>query len=231
MKQKILRLLPGFAAPLAALLVNVFVYYFPRLVRTVEESVSLETALDRALPFVPFFIVFYVGAYLQWAAYYIRTGLDTAKGRTRFAAGEMLAKGICLVLFLAVPVTIVRPEVKGDGLFPSLVRFLYSIDTPQCLFPSIHCLQSWLCVRYTAWKRGWASPAALAEAAFSALVFASTVLLRQHFALDVLAGVLAAEAGLIFADRSGLTARLDRMTEKIRRLCDAAARKEDGACS
>ena len=48
----------------------------------------------------------------------------------RFFCADFLAKAVCLICFLLLPTTNIRPSVEGDGLWEGLVRFLYQVDAP-----------------------------------------------------------------------------------------------------
>ena len=109
------------------------------------------------------------------------------------------------------PTTNVRPEITGTALSDEVTRFLYSVDQPVNLFPSIHCLESWICFRGSLKLEKvphWYRPVSFV---FTLLVFASTVLLKQHVVVDIAGGVLFVEIGL------WMTAHfhLDRFFEKI----------------
>jgi membrane-associated phospholipid phosphatase len=88
----------------------------------------------------------------------------------------------------------VRPEVTGEGFSSWLLRFLYRVDQPTNLFPSIHCLVSWLCYdgirgkkEIPAWYRGF-------SCIFALLVVLSTQFTKQHYIADAAAGLILAEA-------------------------------------
>ena len=121
----------------------------------------------------------------------------------RFFLGEIIAKAICLVIFLVFPTTLNRPEITGNGIFERLLAFIYSVDAADNLFPSIHCLESWMCWRgcrkLTQTRLpGWFSGANLV---LTLLVFASTVLCKQHVLIDIAGGVAVVEIGLFLAPK------------------------------
>ena len=87
----------------------------------------------------------------------------------------------------------IRPEVTETGLWDHAIRFLYQVDKPYNLFPSIHCSVSWLCwlsvrkdTAVPKWYRCFALIAAIA-------VCVSTLTTRQHVVLDIFGGILTAE--------------------------------------
>jgi membrane-associated phospholipid phosphatase len=94
------------------------------------------------------------------------------------------------------------------------LRFLYQADPPYNCFPSIHVAHSFVsaltCYRV---HRGLGITAVIA----AALVGLSTLFAKQHYVLDVIAGVfLACMAGVIFLrnDRSEIPER-DRLAAPV----------------
>lgn len=182
------------AAWLVAILAcNFGVYIGARALTGGRRHYDLSLAIDDRIPFLPWMIVIYLGCYLFWGVSYIwivSCGREVAK---RFALSEMAGKLVCFVCYLALPTTMARPTAEGDGIWMLLVRTMYGIDAPDNLFPSIHCYVSWMCYlgardkeRIPVWYRYF-------SLLMSVLVFLSTLTVKQHVILDVLAGVLLAE--------------------------------------
>lgn len=186
---------------------NLLVYYSSKLIshhtghHAAWELVIGGVNLDQAVPFVPFFMVIYVLAYLQWVLGYFFICRESREVGYRIAAGELIAKGICLIFFIAWPMWLVRPEVSGNGFCEWLTRLIYACDEPTNLFPSIHCLESWLCFRGALHLKKMPKWYAPFQLIFTLSVFASTVMVRQHVLLDVFAGILVAEIGLLIGKR------------------------------
>jgi membrane-associated phospholipid phosphatase len=203
--KKINRIFPLYSVlPIAAMLaMNAITYFGTRIFTTGRYHYNIESPLDRMLPVVPFFVVFYLLAYGQWIAGYILIGREKKSYAYRFFLGEIIAKSFCLVIFLVFPTTLNRPEITGNGIFERLLAMVYSLDAADNLFPSIHCLESWLCYRgcrkLTATRLPrWFSGANLV---FTLGVFASTVLLKQHVLIDIAGGFAAVEIGLLISSR------------------------------
>lgn len=202
LKQKIDWLLPKFVRlPLfLAVAINFAVYYIPsRLLVTDVERYDLTMALDTMLPCVPFFLLIYVLAYVQWIEGYVFHCRDSVKLCYHLVTADLISKAICLACFIFIPTTITRPEITGNGLFEWGTRFIYAVDDPVNLFPSIHCLESWMCFRgamILKKKNGWYIAA---HGVFAVLVFASTVLIKQHFVIDIVAGIIVGEIGLFLS--------------------------------
>ena len=207
------RLVPAYARGplLAVLLFNFIAYYIPKALENGRELHLLSTAFDNALPRVPCFIYIYVLAYLQWVFSYVVIARDSRERCFRFVSGELIAKAITMAILLIWPTTMVRPPVEITGPTTWLLDFIYRADTPTNLFPSLHCLASWLCFRWSLGLNRMPRWYGWAQGAFSLLVFASVVLVKQHVWPDILGGVAAAELGILLSR----ILRADRLAAKL----------------
>lgn len=196
-------LIPKYAIkPLAlALLVNSCVYMGIAQLRRFLTFSSLETPLDTALPFLVPFVLFYVLAFVQWGLNYLLIARDSKDLCYRFAFGNIIAKLICLFFFVFLPTTLARPEVTGTDLCSRLVRLIYTFDPPVNLFPSIHCLESWCCIRASFLLKKSNRAYQTATLIMSLGVFASTLFIKQHVIADVFGGIVVFEAGFRLAGR------------------------------
>lgn len=178
--------------PPAALLWNQLVYWGGAALAETRHHYQFSTALDRAIPLIPWTVCIYFGCYAFWALHYCLCAAVPLRAR-RFFTADFIAKGVCFVFFVGLPTTMARPAVQGLNVWESLVRALYILDAPVNLFPSIHCLNSWLCWASArdipAFSHGYKSFALCAAVA----VCVSTLTLRQHVLLDVAGGILLAE--------------------------------------
>ncbi|MDO4323648.1 MAG: phosphatase PAP2 family protein [Lachnospiraceae bacterium] len=205
-KEKISRILPVYGwVPLAAeLTLNMLVYSGAKLIAGKWYHYNLETSLDRAIPFIPWTVLIYFGCYLFWAANYVICVRQGRREAYRFLSADFLAKCICLFFFLGLPTTNIRPEVTGSSIWDEAMRFLYWVDSADNLFPSIHCLTSWMCYigirgrkNIPFWYRGF-------SCLMAAAVFISTLTTKQHVVVDVAGGVLLAEICYWIAGRTRL---------------------------
>lgn len=203
MQNKLKSLIPKYAIlPLGlALLVNACVYTGVGQLRRFLTFSIWETHIDRALPFVAPFVLFYVFAFVQWGVSYIFIARDSRELCYRFAIGNICAKIICLFFFLLFPTTLIRPEITGTDLCSRLVQLIYTIDAPVNLFPSIHCLESWACIRAAFLLKSSNRTYKVITILMSLGVFASTLLIKQHVIVDVFGGILVFEAGFRIAGK------------------------------
>lgn len=103
-----------------------------------------------------------------------------------------------------IPSTLVRPEITGNGIFDWLTNLIYQIDSPDNLLPSIHCLENWICFRGAMRCKKVGKGYKITMFISALLVFASTVMVKQHVFVDIVAAIAVVETGLFFAKRFNL---------------------------
>lgn len=196
--KKLINLVPryGWIMIVCSLAFNVLTYNGTRLLVANSTKHDLSIALDSLIPFQTEWSIIYLLAYLQWATGFLVAASERKPLCYRILGGEMIAKFFCMVFYILLPVTIQRPEILGDAPWDKLTRLIYFVDAPESLFPSIHCLESYICFRGAMLSNRmprWYTPV---TGCFALLVFASTVFIKQHFVLDIIAGVIVGEVGL-----------------------------------
>lgn len=177
---------------IAVLGFNGLAYYGARVVNAGRVHYDISIALDKELPLIPSFTIIYFGCYLTWAIAYIAIYHLNRQEAKRFYLADIMAKLICLAIFLAMPTTMARPE-PPEGFFGMILSLLYEIDAPDNLFPSIHCLESWF--GFVAFRK-LTNVSIWVKIGFfvvAILVFLSTLFTKQHLLADVAAGILLAE--------------------------------------
>jgi len=139
------------------------------------------TALDTALPFVPELLPLYV-AYIPLFWWTVARSRDDREAGLAFYATyfQML---LCLPLFVLMPVRMPRELFYDLSAHGWAGTFWQWFDAPNNCLPSLHTANCLLLV-YLARER----PEALATAALAAAIIASTVLVRQHYVVDLVAG-------------------------------------------
>ena len=204
LKQKLEHLLPSYThIPLVSMVcIHGLVYYATRLLTQKMPHFDFSLPIDGAIPFIPVFSMIYVLAYIQWIAGFILIARDSRELCCRVISGEIISKLICMTLFLLVPTTMARAEIVSDGFFDRIVGYIYRLDAADNFFPSIHCLESWVCFRGAMQMKKTGPVYRYLTLLLSLLVFASTVLIKQHAVVDIAGGVLTAEIGQQIAQRT-----------------------------
>lgn len=184
---------------LAVVIFNFSVYCGTRLFMSDAPHYSMAIPLDAYFPLLPWMVLIYLGCYLFWVVNYILATRYDRQYMARFVVADLMSKAVCLLCFLLLPATLVRPEITGTGLCDRLLRLVYSADAADNLFPSIHCLVSWLCwigVRKNQAIPRWYRNFSLV---FAVLVCLSTLMVKQHVFVDTIAGIALAESAYALA--------------------------------
>lgn len=215
MREKLHHLLPGYGFfPLAAVVtMNMFVYQGSRMISQGLPHYSLAGSLDHQIPFIPEFISIYLLSFPFWIIGFILIARESREVCYRFLLAELIAKVFCLVFFILYPTTITRPAIhETSNLWLSLTDLIFRLDAPDNLFPSIHCLESWVCFRGAMHLKKtprWWCPLSLVMAL---AVFGSTVFVKQHVVADMIGAVVIFEISLGMATR--LLRSMDLLPEK-----------------
>lgn len=181
------------------------------------EYIDITISWDAWFQFNPGWVVVYAEAFLFWFLTYTLTAKQNPGAAARLATADLVSKFFCLLFFVFLPTTNVRPELEEGGLFNFGMWLVYSLDTPTNLFPSTHCSIAWLgarmLLRETSWKH---KPLiALGLFGFCILIFLSTLYTCQHVILDVFGGVVMAEIGLLALRFTKLSDRMERLNERF----------------
>jgi membrane-associated phospholipid phosphatase len=172
-----------------------FYIFIPELIsgRTLHVP---ELSLDRVVPLQPAWALVYGAFYLFMILLPVLVVRQEEQIR-RTVRAYLMVWISAYVCFLVYPTTAPRPDkVIGDGFVVWGLRFLYSADIPYNCFPSLHVAHSFVsaltCYRV---HRGVGIVATLC----AGLVGVSTLFTKQHYILDVIAGIfLACVAYVVF---------------------------------
>ncbi len=178
----------------AWVLLYVFIYmpWFIYLERHVtDQYYVIHSKLDDYIPFVEYFIV----PYLLWfffiaivLAYFFFTD---KRGFYKLTAFLFTGMTVFLVICTIFPNGLdLRPDTFArDNIFVDLVKHLYQTDTPTNVLPSIHVFNSLGAMIAIARSKKLAKYKGLRIAlyAFALLIIMSTVFLKQHSIIDVIA--------------------------------------------
>lgn len=188
--------------PLAAFMWNQVIYQGAFFLTASRHHFDFALPVDSTIPLIPWTIVIYYGCFLHWGLHYICVAKLGNRNTRQFYAADFLIKSVSFLFFLCLPTVMHRPEVTGTGFWNDTIRFLYWMDKPYNLFPSIHCSVSWLCwisvrknTQVPKWYRYFALIAAIA-------VCLSTLSTRQHVLVDIAGGLLVAEVCWALAAKS-----------------------------
>ncbi len=223
-KDYILNILPKYALlPLIlSLVANLVAYYgstifFSLLAVDDASRHTLNLPIDSWFSFDAKWVIVYFGCYLTWVFYYIYVCRDSKETCYKFVTAEVIAKLICLVVFICYPTIMAdRADISAmePGFWKFSMNYLYSRDLPYNLLPSIHCLASWICFRglFMCEKKNLAMK--ISAFVFAILVFLSVLYTKQHYFIDIIGGIAVVEIGIFISVRLKLYEKILRKVSK-----------------
>ena len=196
----------GWLSVIVMLAINMIAFQGTRLINTGWHHYDLSLPIDSYFPLIKEFVIIYIPiAYGQWIYGFYLAARESRKVCFQIFTAEIIAKLICMICFLIIPTTMVRHDLTATDFLSRWVQSIYDMDPADNLFPSIHCLESYVLTRAAfskkvgmercpAWFKWLSVPV-------TALVFASTLYLRQHVFVDVISAVIVVELGLFVASK------------------------------
>lgn len=180
----------------------IYITWFGWLEDTVTSHFTLiYSPLDSYIPFLEIFII----PYLLWFFYVAVTWLyfffTDRRDFYKFSGLCIIGMTLFLIICTLFPNGLrLRPTVfPRDNIFVDLVRMLYSTDTPTNVLPSLHVYNSLAChiaimhsKKLSAKK--WVTKGSLV---LCSSIVMSTVFLKQHSVIDVLAAFIIIYFGYI----------------------------------
>ena len=192
------RFIPRYAhLPLASCMLTLILTYSVTMLIDVKDFVDISLPIDHIIPVRPEWVLVYILSYVYWALAYIAVARESRAHCRRIIGADFIAKLVAMAFFVLMPVTIERPEITGSGLFDMGLKFIYAMDEPRNLFPSMHCLYSWIAAREFMKLEKYGRLLKWCAVIFSVMVFLSTLFTRQHYILDIFGGIAAAEIGML----------------------------------
>ena len=151
--------------------------------------IFLETPVDRALPVVPIFAIPYVSL-IPYIGVSLLVFLFFRVRVYRSAAITMIVVWfISYACYFFLQSYIARPQITGVDPFSAMIRTIYASDQPYNDFPSLHTsLSTIIAIHWWRFDRR----IGIAAAIWTALIVASTVLVKQHYLADVAGGLVLA---------------------------------------
>lgn len=156
-----------------------------------ENCTPVHSVVDDWIPFCEWFVIPYVFWYLLIAGslgYFLLYNVDSFK---RLQIFIMITQAVAMLIYVLFPTRQdLRPlEFARDNVWTDIVGFLYTIDTNTGVCPSLHVAYS-LGIASVWLKEKEASPFfKLFIVVTVILICLSTVFIKQHSALDMLAAL------------------------------------------
>lgn len=171
-----------------------YAFYFPAfflLERYTQVKYMIDFPPDRMIPFCEWFIFPYIAWYITMPAALIIFMLRDREAFLKLCFMMFGGMTIALLVYLIAPNGIsLRVPVEGNNIACVLCRLLQSVDTPTNVCPSIHVSSSvaidFAVRRSCLFKDNKAVKAG--SVIICALICVSTLFVKQHSIIDVIAG-------------------------------------------
>jgi len=169
-------------------------------------------ALDRALPVLPLWTLVYGSLYLAIFLPMVVVRHEEHLRRTLWAFVMLWAIGA--IGWLSYPTVLLRPAraLLGDGFGAWTLRIAYGMDDPFNCFPSLHVAQAFLAAFTCQLLSRRLGRVALV---WAALVAVSTLFTKQHYVVDVIAGILVAGAAYLVFLRGYSRTAIPQLDERV----------------
>lgn len=148
-----------------------------------EPTVLPFSALDRAIPFLPELLPLYVSyiPFFYWTV--VRSENDREANRIFY--GTHLQLLLCVPFFIFFPVTMPRELYYGDQVYGWIDTFWRWFDSPNNCFPSLHVANCLLFIEFN-----WRRKLRILHTLTAVVIIGSTLAVKQHYAVDLLGGIL-----------------------------------------
>ncbi len=204
------------------LLAQLTVFYATRPFLSGRTLHVLTTPLDDKIPFVPEWVTIYFLSYVSWIVTLFWAISESKQHGYRITCSYFIVATLSAVAFLVYPGTIQRPDVTEPGFFNDWMRFLYTVDSPTNLCPSMHVIISYYCWRATMGCKRIPKWYQWFNLAFLILVCFSILFVKQHAIIDIPAAIVLSELSL----QIGCLTKIERIAFAIERLFIKNQKKE-----
>lgn len=155
-----------------------------------SQTYCLVTDMDKAIPFIKGFII----PYVIWYPFIFGTLLYFCfKDKTTYYITIIsinISVMICFIIYFLFQTTVPRPQIYSNDFLSQIVKFIYLTDKPVNCFPSIHVLTSFLMVKGILKSRIKNSINIFVISFIALAIIMSTLFVKQHVVLDVMAAIL-----------------------------------------
>ncbi len=213
--------------PLAfILIVQCICYYTPKLFVEMGWYIKIfdfTTQFDIDTPWIPEFIVIYVGCFLFWFfGIFVAYRVKNKKIPYDAVLSLIICHFVCLIIYLLMPTTTnIRPDMTnytGNNVFKLLCKLIYSTDSPYNLFPSMHVTVTWFCYIAIRGQKDISLKYRIFSLLFSFAIFASILFTKQHYVLDILPSIILCEIIYFIVKKTNISVKFKNICFKINNL-------------
>lgn len=178
-----------FLSLLAFILLAVWFEYCEKYI---PSKYTMHAQLDDKIPFIKEFVIPYVVWYFYQAFGLIYLGFYSKKEYYKLLVFMVGGMAVSYTIYMIFPNgQDLRPVITQNDIFSNAIKYLYSIDTPTNVCPSIHVYTSiavYAALRNSAvfnskkWRRDLSLITMIS-------ICLSTVFIKQHSVIDLICGV------------------------------------------
>ena len=186
---------------------NCMAYYLSRIIAKDFYHHDISIAVDNMIPCTPFFWTWmYLASFVVWGINYVIYANQGENYCKKLVLSDFICKFICFSTYILFPTATEFTIVPVTDYWSFLLNFIQSIDQPNNLFPSLHCVVSWIGFRRICEMDKVSKRYKYASLMIVLLIFLSVLFTKQHLVLDIFSGVFVAEIGihisnLVFKDK------------------------------
>jgi len=154
----------------------------------------VECGLDARIPFIKVFLIPYVLWFPFLAGTIIFLFIKDKQDFYRLI--KLLYPGVfvCMIIYTIYPTTITfRPDITNStGFFSWGLKFIFYVDDPKNIWPSQHVYNALACALALTMSKNSRRPkwAAVSSWILTVFIMLSTVFIKQHSVLDVIAAII-----------------------------------------
>lgn len=176
-------------------------YGIPKIIVNSENLHYLHIALDDLIPLFSPSIIIYFLAYVQWFfAICVLLKQETILGY-RISTAIIIGSLIGFAAFVIYPTAIIRPTIKVNNIFDQILSTTYLVDSVVNACPSFHCFCSTITIHILYRSKDINKKISILNFIFSVLVYASTLLTKQHYIIDIPFGILLADISVLISSK------------------------------
>ncbi len=166
-------------------LTAVILYMYVALNAPLSVNHVVKIGFDDLIPRVPIFVIPYL-AFLPWVYGTLIFAWIKNRYFHQLAYSFIIINLAAYFVYLTFQTVVPREIITTHDIFSNILQFVYNNDLPYAGLPSLHAalsasIATFFVIRHS--KYSWAA------VSMAVLVVASTLLVKQHFVLDAVAGV------------------------------------------
>lgn len=176
-------------------------YWIPKFIVDINEVHYVYTSIDALIPLFSPAVIIYISSFIQWIiAIFILLKQDTLFGY-KVSLAIIIGSIIGFIVFLAFPTGVLRTNFEINNVFDWILSQIYFVDNPINACPSFHCFCSTITIIILKYSKNIDNKYRIINTIFSILVYASTLLTKQHYLIDVPTGILTAYLSYLISNK------------------------------